>query len=65
MKTIQGYQFEGPFTTTSTIKKSSGVYVILCDETTIDVGESDDLKYRLDNHDREDCWNEKCKYGTN
>lgn len=58
IKVLQ-YNFEGPFSSTGELKNSSGVYVILGGENRIvvDVGESEDVKTRVENHDRKRCWN--------
>ncbi|WP_424945827.1 hypothetical protein [Candidatus Spongiihabitans sp.] len=66
---IGNYTFEGPFGSSSSLKKQSGVYAILGRPRTIlnplptmpnrevvDIGESEDVKHRVENHDREDCW---------
>lgn len=61
--TIGRYQAEGPFTNTAQLKNASGIYVILTsptsgtDWTVVDVGESHDVRARVENdHEREDCW---------
>ena len=58
---ISGYTFEGPYTGTAYLKHEQGVYVILDKRRdgkwwVIDVGESEDVKDRIDNHDRKPCW---------
>ena len=58
---ISGYNFDGPYSSTSILKNSSGVYVILKPITPnnydiVDVGESGKVKERLENHDRASCW---------
>lgn len=58
---ILGYEFEGPFTSTSSLKNLSGVYVIHYRNndgkyTRLDVGESSDIKDRIETHVRKDCW---------
>jgi len=63
--TVHGYKFEGPFDSKSSLKNESGVYIIYCptEESTyrrLDVGESEDVRGRVENHDREDCWKENC-----
>lgn len=59
-----GYQFEGAWTDASNLESRSGVYVIWCKPgenwTVLDVGESNDVKDRVQNHDRSDCWNRNC-----
>lgn len=59
---INGYSFEGPFFTSNQILDLPGVYVILTQTspnnfTVIDVGESGSLQTRIENHDRQGCWN--------
>ena len=60
------YTFEGPYDNTNSLKDNSGVYIIVCydgtDYTPIDVGESAEVKNRIETHDRVDCWKKNCKY---
>ena len=64
--TIGKYSFEGPFTDTASLKNQSGVYVVLCQSgqsnhsKVVDVGESGDVRNRVENHDRKDCWRRNC-----
>ena len=64
---LAGYSFDGPFTKISELKDQSGVYAILDkngdDYSTLDLGESGEIQTRIENHDRQDCWNEN-KKGT-
>lgn len=59
---LAGIWFEGPFSSTDQIRNQSGVYVVasaphgLGLRTWLDVGESGELRDRLDNHDRRGCW---------
>jgi predicted GIY-YIG superfamily endonuclease len=58
---IEGYEFEGPFASTDYLKNSSGVYVIHYKDNDdeyqrLDVGESDDVKDRVETHNRKECW---------
>ena len=58
---IGGYDFEGPFTDTSKLRYEQGVYSILDQRAdgkyyVVDVGESEDVRTRIENHDRSDCW---------
>jgi len=61
--TVRGYSFDGPYTSKSSIKNESGVYAIHDHNNEkyyiIDVGESGEIASRLDNHEREDCWNKE------
>ena len=60
---IGNYNFEGPYTSTTNLKNQSGLYAILGRKSenqkwnVIDIGESSQVKERVDNHDRSDCWN--------
>ena len=63
--TFSGYKFEGPFQNKSSLKNESGVYAILCPTANsryrvTDVGESEDVRDRVENHDRESCWKDDC-----
>ncbi len=60
---IAGYNFEGPFSNTSLLENRSGVYAIIGNNGQgnflVDLGESAEVKNRVDNHDRKDCWKRK------
>lgn len=60
-----GYQFEGAWSDPNNLESRSGVYVIWCKSgdnwNVIDVGESHNVKERVLNHDRSDCWNRNCR----
>ncbi len=54
-------EFVGPYPSPDYIQNRSGVYVVLTtidqkNYTVVDVGESDDVKYRITHHDRKPCW---------
>jgi len=58
---IDKYDFEGPYSDTSSLEDRSGVYVILDyrddgKHYVLDVGESAQVRTRVENHDRKDCW---------
>jgi len=60
-----GYYFEGPYHNPDSLDEKAGVYVIFCESESgniLDVGESDNVKYRVNNHDRSDCWSRHCSY---
>ncbi len=61
----QKYFFEGPYDNTNHLEDRSGVYFIVClvngEYYPIDVGESKNVKSRIENHDRADCWSKNCK----
>jgi len=62
--TIGQYTFEGPYDNTGPLDDRSGVYAILCLRDSkyyvVDVGESAQVKTRVDNHDRKGSWQRKC-----
>ena len=59
---ICGYTFAGPFGATAGLMNAPGVYVILDNRAdsasygVLDVGESGDVRDRIENHDRKACW---------
>jgi len=65
--TIGKYTFEGPYTNTDYLQDRSGVYAILCRSNgsynLTDVGESGQVKSRVENHDRKTCWSRNCSRG--
>lgn len=66
--TIGKYKFEGPYPVTASLQDRSGVYAILDRKEgehydLLDVGESANVKTRIENHDRKNCWNRN-KKGT-
>ena len=65
---IGDYNFEGPYNYPDDIdalKDNTGVYVILEESegkySILDLGESAQVKTRIENHDRSSCWEEKSK----
>jgi predicted GIY-YIG superfamily endonuclease len=54
-----------PIDQANKLKNVPGVYVILCQDSSssrvIDVGQSDDVRKRVTNHDRKDCWRKHCR----
>ena len=61
MITIGRYRFEGPIYNKGSLKSAPGVYSVLDDRggqkfTVLDVGESEQIRTRIENHEREDCW---------
>ena len=59
-----GYQFDGAYRSPDFLEPASGVYVVWCENggmwTVLDVGEANDVKERIKNHDRADCWEQNC-----
>ena len=62
--TIGSYAFEGPYSDASSLQERSGVYVILCRRDgkyyVTDVGESGQVRTRVQTHERENCWIRSC-----
>lgn len=57
MTKIGKYTFEGPYRSADYLKDLAGVYAILASNGfPIDIGESANVKTRIENHDRVDCW---------
>jgi len=58
--TVGRYTFEGPYTDTANLQDRSGVYTIHDHRNgsyhLVDVGESAQVKSRVENHDRKPCW---------
>jgi len=61
---IGNYTFQGPFNSTNPLEDRSGVYAIHCLREgkyhLIDIGESHEVKNRVENHDRISCWKREC-----
>jgi len=61
---VLNYNFAGPHTTVENLLNRSGVYLIVDQQKTnnvlVDVGESSEVKNRIENHDRKSCWNQNC-----
>ena len=57
MKKFNEINYEGPYSYPGSLKNISGVYVVVnpTDEV-IDIGESEAVRSRVENHDRKDCW---------
>jgi hypothetical protein len=57
---IGRYNFSGPFGSTDVLEDRSGIYAILTGGNpqyhVIDIGESANVKSRIEGHDRKDCW---------
>ena len=62
---ISGLMFDGPFEFYSDLRNLAGVYAIVADGLTgqrvVDVGESDNVRVRINAHEREDCWKKACR----
>jgi hypothetical protein len=59
------YSFDGPFTSVDALEDRSGVYMVLCEMDqgyrVLDVGESKEVKSRVESHDRVSCWEDNCQ----
>lgn len=58
---IGGYNFEGPYESTTDLREQSGVYAVLGGNGSgtwdvVDIGESQGVRSRVETHDRADCW---------
>jgi hypothetical protein len=54
-----GYEFSGPYSINGDFNEVAGIYVITSDSAAqhkIDIGETENLKERIPNHERRDCW---------
>jgi hypothetical protein len=60
-----GNHFEGCYLSPDELDSRPGVYVVWCKRggtwIILDVGESDNVNYRLNNHERADCWKQNCR----
>ena len=59
-----GYHFDGSYQISSLLDAKAGVYVVWCKKENgwkiLDVGESADVRERIENHDRKECWKQNC-----
>ena len=62
---VGGLNFDGPYSSSDSLRHQAGVYAILDRRTDvdylIDVGESKNVRNRVDNHDRKPCWQMNCR----
>lgn len=62
------YTFNGPYSSNHSLEDRSGVYAIISARNSnnylVDVGESSEVKSRVENHDRKNCWNRNLNGGT-
>ena len=63
-----GCTFDGAYASPDQLGNRGGVYVVWCKRNgywpVVDVGESDEVRDRLKNHERADCWGRECERGT-
>ncbi|KKN21385.1 hypothetical protein LCGC14_0926020 [marine sediment metagenome] len=65
---LDQYNFDGPYKSTASLEDRSGVYAVLTPTTNtrykvVDVGESHQVKTRVENHDRQPCWRTNANSG--
>lgn len=57
---LAGHSFDGPHGSETSLRHTAGVYAIVDHRSSgyyvLDVGESSDVRHRVENHDRADCW---------
>lgn len=61
---IGEYTFDGPYTSIDRIENRPGIFVIFCSKEYycfIDVGESAAVKSTITDHERKDCWENRCQ----
>ena len=62
-----GYEFDGLYSKPDDLQGASGVYVIWCeapdDLSVLDVGQSGNVKERIQDHERSECWFRHCSGG--
>lgn len=62
---FKGYEFDGPYNSTTSLQNRPGVYVITGrnrsdeDHKVLDVGISEDVRTRIVTHDRKSSWNDQ------
>jgi hypothetical protein len=65
---LGNYTFDGPYGSIDYLEDRSGVYAILClvEDTysVVDIGESAQVKTRVETHDRKHCWSNNCVNGV-
>ena len=55
--TYKGYTFKGPFSVSTSFNEVARIYLITnSNKNIVDVGETENLKERIPNHERYNCW---------
>jgi hypothetical protein len=61
---LKDYSFEGYFSSTSYLEDRPGIYAVLCryfeENKVVDIGEDENIKTRIDNHESSNCWRRNC-----
>jgi len=59
-----GYEFDGYYSKPDYLQDEAGVYVVWCERNddllVLDVGQFGNVRKRLKNHERSDCWLNNC-----
>jgi len=62
--TWEGLLWEGVFSEAESLDHRAGVYVVWCQAgdswKVLDVGDAEDIRQRIEGHDRKDCWRRNC-----
>ncbi len=62
---IKDYSFEGLYSSPSHLEEEPGVFVVLCKtyekNEVVDVGESENVKSRVEDNERSNCWRRNCE----
>ena len=60
-----GYQFDGAYNFSWILNAKAGVYIIRCKKENgrkiLDVGESANVRERIENHEKKECWEQNCR----
>jgi len=61
---IGNYSFEGYFSSPAYIEEAPGLYAIFCrhyeKDLLVDTGESDNVRLRVENNEKSNCWRRNC-----
>jgi len=62
---LKDYSFEGYFSSTLYLEDKPGIYAVLCryfeKNKVVDIGEAENIKTRVDNHESSNCWRRNCQ----
>lgn len=65
--TVCSYPFEGPYGDSALLRDIPGVYLVACardgDYYLVEVGESAEVKSRIDSHESSSFWRSSCRSG--
>jgi hypothetical protein len=61
---IGNYSFEGYYSSPSHFEEVAGIYAIFCrnyeKDVLIDIGESENVRLKVENNERSNCWRRTC-----